>query len=493
MNDNVILKIKNISKEFSGVAALNDVSLKIKKGEIRAIAGENGAGKSTLMKLITGAYSLSSGEIIFDGVKIQHHSPQQAKRMGIGVIYQELNLMPQLTVAENLFFGEELKRGILLDKKKMLKKSYEMITELGVNIDPRKKVKDLSIAEQQIVEIVKEVSKNIKLLIMDEPTAPLTNSEIQKMYSIIERLRKKEITIIYISHRLEEIFDICDTVTVLRDGMHICTTNTSETNREQLIKNMVGREIGLVFPSRKSIIGDEILVADKIGTEKIHGCSFTLRRGEILGFSGLVGAGRTELARAVFGADKILSGTLDFNGKKVIFNSPRDAITAGIGLITEDRKTQGLLLNKEIDYNITYASLKGISACGFINKSLEKHISENQIKAMNIKISSHKQLTRTLSGGNQQKVVLGKWLATDCDLLIFDEPTRGIDVGAKQEIYQLIRTLSELGKSIIMISSEMIEILGMCDRIIVMKDGTICETLINNNVSEEDILNLAAK
>ncbi len=491
--NNIILDIKNISKDFSGVSALRDVSLKISKNEIRAIAGENGAGKSTLMKLITGAYSLTSGEIIFDGVKLHHHSPQQARNMGIGVIYQELNLIPQLTVYENLFYGEELKRGFILDKKRMQEKSHEMISELGVNIDPRIKVKDLSIAEQQIVEIVKEVSKDIKLLIMDEPTAPLTTIEIKKMYSIIERLKKKQITIIYISHRLEEIFDICDSVTVLRDGMHICTTETSATSREQLIKNMVGRDVGLVFPTRSTEIKDTILIADKISTLKVHECSFELKRGEILGFSGLVGAGRTELARAIFGADKIKSGHLVFKGSPVSLKSPKDAIKLGIGLITEDRKAQGLLLNKEINYNITYASLKKVSKVGYIYKNLERIVTEKYINMMNIKVSSQKQIARTLSGGNQQKVVLGKWLATDCELLIFDEPTRGIDVGAKQEIYQLIRDLSDSGKTIIMISSEMIEVLGMCDRIIVMKDGRICETLFNKDISEEDILNLAAK
>lgn len=488
-----ILELKHIVKTFSGVTALDDVSISIRQGEVRALVGENGAGKSTLIKVISGAHAPTSGEFWFNGQKITSFNPTISKSLGIGVIYQELNLMPQLTVAENIFYGRELKKGILLDKKAMYEQSNKMIHELGMDIDPNCKIRELTIAEQQVIEIVKAVSQDLKFLIMDEPTAPLTNTEIEKMFQIIQKLRKRNISILYISHRLEEIFQISDTVTVLRDGKHIITMDTAQTDRPMLIRHMVGREVGQDYPQRISSIGEEILHVENVSTSQIHDCSFALHRGEILGFSGLVGAGRTELARAIFGADKLQSGTIAYRNKQVQIHNPRQAIDTGIGLITEDRKSQGLLLNKGISYNITYASLANVSKKGVIRKTRENAVTDNYIDAMDIKVRSRSQPARTLSGGNQQKVVLGKWLATDSDILIFDEPTRGIDVGAKQEIYKLIRDLSENGKTIIMISSEMVELIGMCDRVLVMRNRTIVGELIGSEITQENILEMAAE
>lgn len=487
-----ILELRHITKRFAGVTALDDLSLTIRRGEVRALVGENGAGKSTLIKVVTGAHEPTQGEMWLDGKKVEDNSPLMAKKRGIGVIYQELNLMPQLTVVENLFFGHELQRHGVLQKEKMAEQCAKLIGELGVSIDPLAKIRDLTIAQQQIVEIVKAVSKDIKFLIMDEPTAPLTTNEIEKIFEIVAKLKEKGISILYISHRLEEIFRISDTVTVLRDGKHVQTMNTRDTHRAMLVKLMVGREISGDFPGRKAAIGEALLEARRLTNRRVKDCSFVLRRGEILGFAGLVGAGRTELARAVYGADPLSSGEIWIRGKKQAIRSVRNGINAGIGLITEDRKAQGLLLNKGIDFNITYASLKAVCCGGVINRERENRVTDRYVRAVNIKCHSNGQLARTLSGGNQQKVVLGNWLATNSDILIFDEPTRGIDVGAKREIYQLIRDLSEQGKTIIMISSEMAEVIGMCDRVLVMRNGGIVGELSGDEVTQERIMEMAA-
>lgn len=488
-----LLELKHISKRFSGVPALDDVSIDLSQGEILTLVGENGAGKSTLIKVITGAYEPTEGEIWFEGKKIESNSPARSKALGIGVIYQELNMMPSLTVAENIFFGKEIRKGLVLDRKAMLEKSREIIQELGSNIDPSRKVGELSIAEQQIIEIVKAVSEDIKLLIMDEPSAPLTDSEVDKMFDIVERLRKRGVAILYISHKLEEVFRISERTVILRDGKHVITVPTSEIDRLSLIKYMVGRELGQVYPERSTEIGDVILSASHFTNAYLKDCSLTLRKGEILGLAGLVGAGRTELARAIFGADPLQSGQLTLHGKHIQIKSPQDAISHGVALITEDRKNQGLLLNQGIDYNITYASLKNMGQFGIPSAKKEQQVTEEYMEAMNIKANSSAQVVKTLSGGNQQKVVLGKWLATNSEILIFDEPTRGIDVGAKSEIYQLMRRLIEEGKSIIMISSEMPELIGMSDRILVMHDGCITGELDNTEVTQEKILEYATR
>lgn len=486
-----LLELKHISKRFSGVSALEDVSIDIYEGEVLTLVGENGAGKSTLIKMITGAYEPTSGEIWFEGKKIENNSPAKSKALGIGVIYQELNMMPSLTVAENIFFGKELKKGIVLKTREMVEKSREIIRELGADIDPAKKVSQLSIAEQQIIEIVKAVSEDIKLLIMDEPSAPLTDSEVEKMFDIVERLRKRNVAILYISHKLEEVFRISERTVILRDGKHVITVPTSEIDRSALIKYMVGRELGQEYPARTTPIGETILAASHFTNARIKDCSLELRKGEILGLAGLVGAGRTELARAIFGADPLQSGELTLHGRPVHIKSPQDAIAHGIALITEDRKNQGLLLNQGIDYNITYADLKHMGRFGVPDRKKERQVTTKYIDAMNIKVHSPSQMVKTLSGGNQQKVVLGKWLATNSEILIFDEPTRGIDVGAKSEIYQLMRRLIEEGKSIIMISSEMPELIGMSDRILVMHDGRITGELGNAEVTQEKIMEFA--
>ena len=488
-----LLELKHISKRFSGVPALDDVSIDLSPGEVLTLVGENGAGKSTLIKIITGAYEPTEGEIWFEGKKIENNSPARSKALGIGVIYQELNMMPSLTVAENIFFGKELKKGIVLDHREMLRKSREIIQELGSNIDPSKKVGELSIAEQQIVEIVKAVSEDIRLLIMDEPSAPLTDSEVEKMFDIVERLRKRGVAILYISHKLEEVFQISERTVVLRDGKHVITVPTSQIDRTALIKYMVGRELGQVYPERTTQIGDVILTAAHFTNTHLKDCSLELKKGEILGLAGLVGAGRTEFVRAIFGADPLDSGELTLHGKKVRIKSPQDAISHGIALITEDRKNQGLLLNQGIDYNITYANLKNMGQFGIPNVKKEQQITQKYMEAMNIKANSPTQTVKTLSGGNQQKVVLGKWLATNSEILIFDEPTRGIDVGAKSEIYLLMRRLIEEGKSIIMISSEMPELIGMSDRILVMHEGRITGELDNTEVTQEKILEYATR
>lgn len=486
-----LLELKNITKKFSGVTALSDVSLEIEQGEILTLVGENGAGKSTLIKVITGAHEPTSGEFWFEGKRIEHNSPVLSKQLGIGVIYQELNLMPQLTVAENIFFGKELKKGLILDKQAMQKSCRELIAELGVEIDPQAKVSSLSIAEQQIVEIAKAVSEDIKFLIMDEPTAPLTSNEIDKMFEIIGKLQKKGVAILYISHRLEEVFQISDRVCILRDGKHIVTLPIQEIDKQGLIRHMVGRELGQDYPERTEEPGGIVLSVKGITNNRVHDCSFDVRAGEIVGLAGLVGAGRTELARAIFGADPVKEGTVFLNGQKLKINCPQDAIRYGIGLITEDRKNQGLLLNKSIAFNTVYASMRSVCRMGVINSAKEKKMAREYMDAMDIKAWSQEQTAKTLSGGNQQKVVLAKWLATNSKVLIFDEPTRGIDVGAKAEIYQLMRKLAQEGKAIIMISSEMPELIGMSDRVLVMRGGEIMGELSKEEVTQEGILTLA--
>jgi len=488
-----LLELKEVTKQFSGVLALDKVSLDVEPGEIVTLVGENGAGKSTLIKVITGAHRPTSGEFWFDGKKIVNNTPALAKELGIGVIYQELNMMPQLTVAENIFYGKEICRGVLLQRKAMLEKSAQMMAELGADIDAGRKVGELSIAEQQIVEIIKAVSEDIRLLIMDEPTAPLTGAEIDKMFSIVAQLQRRGVAILYISHRLEEVFRIGQRTVILRDGKNVAVLPTRELTRKKLIQYMVGRELGQDYPERKTPVGDTVLKVEGFSNARIRDCSLELHKGEILGLAGLVGAGRTELARAIFGADPLRAGTLTLNGKRVSIHSPGDAIANGIGLITEDRKNLGLLLNQAIDYNITYADLKHISRYGVVKRKQENEVSETYVKAMDIKVSSLKRAVRTLSGGNQQKVVLVKWLATNSEILIFDEPTRGIDVGAKAEIYHLMRNLVEEGKSIIMISSEMPELIGMSDRIVVMHEGRITGMLDRESVTQEKILELATR
>ena len=493
MNEkDIILKLTNIDKSFPGVHALKNVSLEVRRGEVLALIGENGAGKSTLIKAITGAHAPDSGTIEFDGKVYDRMTPGQSVALGIGAIYQEFTLSPSLSVAENVYMGQRINDGAFVDFKKMNQLTEDIIKKLGVKINPKAMVRSLSVGYKQLVEIAKALARNAKLLIMDEPTAPLTDDEVNQLFRIIEDLKANGITIIYISHRLDELFVVADRVAVMRDGEMITTKNIDEINKAMLIQYMVGRQLKESFPEREKHYGDVVLQAKEFCGESVGPVSFELRKGEILGFGGLVGAGRTELARALFGADAQVSGELYIRGKKVHFSSPMEAIAQGMGYVSEDRKNQGVLQNMGVDFNITLPIIKQISRLTIVNTGVEKEIVQKQVDDMHIKTPHFKQKTRNLSGGNQQKVVLGKWLASDAEILILDEPTRGIDVGSKQEIYQLINRLAQDGKAIIVISSEMEELLGLTDRMLILYEGNYVATLEKEDYSQERVIQYAS-
>ena len=486
----VLLELNNIRKEYPGVIALNDLSLSFKEGEVHAICGENGAGKSTLIKTITGAIQPTAGEIIYCGSKMEHQNPIDSMKAGIACIYQEFNLIPQLSVAENIFFGREIIRSGLVDYKAMYGKTETLLEELGVCIDPKMLVKDLTVGFQQIVEIAKALSQEVKVLIMDEPSAPLTNNELEYLFRIVKKLKKQNVTIIYISHRLEEVFELADRVSVIRDGQYISTMEIQDTTRDQLIHLMVGRELGSDFPEGNALIGDTLLKVTDLNTKLLQNISFDVKKGEILGLAGLVGAGRSETARAIFGADPIKSGRLELKGREITVRSPGHAISQGIGLIPEDRKQHGILAMLSIRENISYSSLNHFVKRFFINAKQERREVESLKQKLRIKTPSLEVPVSALSGGNQQKVVLSKTLMANSDILFFDEPTRGIDVGAKQEIYKLMNDLAAQGKAIVMISSEMPELIGMSDRILVLCEGEIVKELQPEEFSQEIILNM---
>jgi ribose transport system ATP-binding protein len=492
MSELSILELRDIVKFYPGVIALNKVSIDFRPGEIHAIVGENGAGKSTLIKCITGCIEPSGGEIVFQGKTYSCLTPIEAIEKGIGAVYQEFNLVPFLSAAENIFYGREKRKKLFLDHESMNREAKAIIEELGINIDPRTRVKDLTVAYQQMVEIAKTVSREVKFLILDEPSAPLTPPEIESMFAVLRRLKQKGVTILYISHRMEEIFQIADRVTVLRDGLYISTLNTAETDRGELIRLMVGRELSGTYPQRTAETGEVVLKAKNLRNDYIRDVSFELKKGEILGLGGLVGAGRTETVRAIFGADSLAGGQIFLNGKPLRIKNPKEAIRHGIGLIPEDRKRHGVLQALSVKVNVTFACLPALSKRQWIESRKENEIVKGLIANLQIKTPSESQFVKNLSGGNQQKVVLAKWLATKCDVLIFDEPTRGIDVGAKQEIYKLMRSLAEQGKSIIMISSEMPELLGMSDRIVVMHEGQVMGELNPRDATQETVLALAS-
>jgi len=489
--DEYILQLKNITKRFPGVKALNNVSFDLKRGEIHALVGENGAGKSTLIKIITGALEPSEGQIIFDGNVVTKNDPTKSMKNGIFTIYQELNLLSAMSVMDNMFLGKEIERNGLLNKKRMLETCNNVIEQLGVEINPKSLIRDLSVAYQQLVEIAKVLLTESKVLIMDEPTAPLSDNEIEILFGIIRKLKAKGVSIIYISHKLDEVFELADRTTVIRDGEHIKTMNTHDATKDELIKLMIGRELGDQYPEHNPEVGDTLLQIEALTNYRVKGVSFALKKGEILGVAGLVGSGRTEMVRAVFGADKKHSGKVILNGREITVKSPLDAIKHGIGLIPEDRKHQGLLLNQTIRLNMTFSSLRNDKS-PLINKMKETSFCKELWQKLNIRGASLTQKAVSLSGGNQQKVVLAKWLATQCDILIFDEPTRGIDVGAKREIYALMSQITSEGKSIIMISSEMPELIGMSDRIVVFREGKLAGELNDDSISQENILKMAA-
>ena len=488
-----ILTLKNVTKEYPGVVALDHMNLEVYPGEVHALMGENGAGKSTLIKVVSGAIKPNGGTILYEGKEYDSMTPALSKKLGIGVIYQEFNLVPDLSVAENIFLGQKLTSGFSINRKLMNQRAKELMDSFGIDIDVTKDVKSLTVAYQQLVEITKTISSNVKVLIMDEPSAPLTNREIDAMFGIVRKLKAQGVAIIYISHRMEEIFALADRITVMRDGKYVGTKMASEIDNNGLIKMMVGRDLDEQYPTVEKEIGEVALEVNRLCTDALlKDISFQVHKGEILGLAGLVGAGRTETARAIFGADSKSSGEIRIHGKTVQIHSPKDAIKDGIALIPEDRKKHGALLEMTIRDNISFIAVKSISKAGFVDRNADKNMAEKYIKELSIKTPSMEQLTRNLSGGNQQKVVLAKSLASNSDIIIFDEPTRGIDVGAKKEIYVLMNELAKKGMAIIMISSEMQELLGMSDRIIVMHEGEMMGELKIEDATQVVILELAS-
>jgi len=496
MNDTNILEIRGISKSFPGVRALDNVSFTIKKGEVHALCGENGAGKSTLIKILAGAYKCDEGSILFNGSEVKVNSPLEGQKLGISVVHQELRLAENLSVAENIFLGRPKLKTVMgiemVDWDKLHKGAKELLDRLGISMDLKQTVKELSIAQKQIIEIAKALSFKSDMIIMDEPSATLTEKELSILFNIITHLRDDGVTIIYISHRLAEIFKIADRVTVLRDGRYIGTMNVRDATKQQLITMMVGRNLENEYPKVCCRTNDEMLKVRNLNRKGVlKDISFTAYKGEILGIAGLVGSGRTELARAVFGADPIDSGEVYINGEKVNMRNVRDAIRLNMALVPEDRKGQGLVLGMSVRENITVVGLKRLIRKGLISRREEYLLGTNFVSKLKIKTPDLEKEVKELSGGNQQKVVLAKWLMVNSDIIIFDEPTRGIDVGAKSEIYELLNNLASQGKTIIMISSELQEIIGMCDRIIVMHDGRITGELDRGEASQEKILHYA--
>ena len=489
----LLLRMSQITKKYPGVTALDNVDFELERGEVHVLIGENGAGKSTLMKVLSGAEVKNSGKIFLEDKEVSISNPIDAQKLGIVMIYQELNLVPQLSVGENIFLGREpKKKNGLIDWNKLYDESIKYLSKLSSDINPKKKVETLSVAEQQIVEVAKALSYNAKIIIMDEPTAALTTKEVAELFKVIKWLKSQNIGIIYISHRMEEIYEVGDRITILRDGKFVHCCKLNEITREEIIHKMVGRELDKEFPKKFFQKGREILRVENLSRKGvIDNISFSLYQGELLGFSGLVGAGRTELARLIFGADKKSSGKIYLEGKEVEINSPADAIKNGIALLTEDRNKQGLILDMSIAQNVTLSNLAGIMKGLFIHKKKEKDVVTEYSNDLNIRTPSIYQITRNLSGGNRQKVVLARWLFTNSKVVIFDEPTRGIDVGAKYEIYNLINNLLEKGIAVIMISSELPELLGMCDKIAVMHQGKIKGFLDHKDATQEKIMILA--
>lgn len=484
LNENLI-ELKDICKSFYGVEVLHHVNFSMKAGEVRGLLGENGAGKSTLMKVLNGIFPPNSGEIYVHGEKKVFREPDDARKSRISFIHQEIALSPNLSIAQNMYLGCELKKNkYFTDDATMVKAAQDVLNSLGLRLDARTLVEKLSIAQQQLVEIAKALMMDAELIVMDEPTATLSEQEVEYLFRQIERLRKKNIAIIYISHRLNEILRISDTLSVLRDGNLIATRSAEGVTQQELIEMMVGRQIENLYISEKAIGKEEIMSVEHLSNRNVKDISFTLRRGEILGFAGLVGAGRTELMQAIFGVDPIESGSIYIEGTPVKIRHPIDAIKNGIGLASENRKENGLILIQSVDYNVTLPVvnefIKGIS----VNKKRENEIVDTYAHKLSIKMTSTKQLCQYLSGGNQQKVVISKWLATNAKILIFDEPTRGIDVGAKSEIYHLMKQLADSGISIIMVASELPEIINMSSRIAVMREGHLVTVMEKEEIDQ---------
>jgi ribose transport system ATP-binding protein len=494
---NILVLMKGIEKRFPGVHAIAGGHFELRAGEVHALLGENGAGKSTLMKVLAGIYGKDGGRIFYKGREVEVPTPRAAQDMGISMIHQELNLMPHLTVAHNIFIGREPRRGFgVLDEKAINERAQQLFDNLHINLNPRAKVADLTVAMQQMVEIAKALSFGFEVLIMDEPTAALTETEITELFRIIRQLRDTGVGIVYISHRLEEIKQIADRVTVMRDGHYIDTVNTADVTIDRIINMMVGRTIYEAAPEIPEVPNEEILLEVRGFNRgrQVRNVSFNLKRGEILGFAGLVGAGRTEVARAIFGADRATSGAVMVRGKPVQIRSPQDAVSAGIGYLSEDRKRYGLALGMDVETNIVMATFnRFLRWLGWVDTSKTRQTANRYVQALAVKTPSLQQIVKNLSGGNQQKVIIGKWLTANTEILIFDEPTRGIDVGAKSEIYKLLNELAQQGKGIIMISSELPEILRMSHRIVVMCEGRITGELTSAEATQEKIMALATE
>lgn len=487
------IEMRGIDKSFGGNAVLKSAGFLLDDGEIHALMGENGAGKSTLMKILTGVYTKDAGTVLVDGKEVCYNNPQEAEKAGIVFIHQELNVLFDLTVEENMFLGKEIKKAFgICDKKAMRKKVKEILDLLGVDIDPGQTMDKLSVGQQQMIEIAKALMVDAKVIIMDEPTAALTQSETEVLFDVVKSLRQKGVSIVYISHRMEEIFELCDRITVLRDGSYIGTEKISDVDMNDVVKMMIGREIGERYPARESKIGDVIFeVKDLNCPGTFENVSFQVHAGEVLGVSGLMGAGRTEIMQAIFGNMPHVTGNIYLEGKEIKNKNPEQAIANGIGFITEDRKVEGLMLEKSIMENISLANLGKISKNGVIQKKSEQDLVKRGIDELKIKCFGPQHECDNLSGGNQQKVVFAKWIYTDPKVLILDEPTRGVDIGAKKEIYNIINELAAKGVAIIMVSSELPEVLGMSDRIMVVSEGKVTGIIDKEDANQENVMILA--
>ena len=487
------IEMKGIDKSFGTNQVLKNAGFLLKDGEVHALMGENGAGKSTLMKILTGVYTRDAGTVLVDGKEVVYKNPQEAEKAGIVFIYQELNVLFDLTVEENLFMGKELTKGFgICDKKAMRKKAQEIMDRMGVNIPVTAQMSDLSVGQQQMVEICKALMVDAKVLIMDEPTAALTQSETEVLFEVIKSLRAKGVSIVYISHRMEEIFELCDRITVLRDGSYIDTKYIKDINMDDIVQMMIGRTIGERFPKRDVQMGKEVIRVEGLTSGKLFkNVNFSVRAGEVLGVSGLMGAGRTEIMQAIFGNIPVESGKIYIDGKEVTIKNPRQAIAAGIGFITEDRKTEGLLLEKSIAENIEIVNLNKVSKNSVISMAKQKALVKKGIEEFRIKCFGPDHECNNLSGGNQQKVVLAKWIYTDPKILILDEPTRGVDIGAKKEIYSVINDLAAKGVAVIMVSSELPEVLGMSDRIMVVHEGHVTGIIDAADADQAKVMTLA--
>ena len=485
--------MRHISKSFPGVKALDDVGFSVAEGEVRGLVGENGAGKSTLMKILNGNYKKDEGQILIDGKEVDITDPLVAAANGISIIFQELNLVDQLSIAENIFAGRLSNKGLKpVDWKEVNQKTKELLNRIGFDADPKTEVGSLTVAGKQMVEIAKALSRDCRIILMDEPSATLTKKELGALFDIIRDLKQKGIAVIYISHRMEEIFEICETATVMRDGKIIGTVNVSEVTSDRIVEMMVGREVSSAYPKRDTVPSEEVLRVENLcRKDRKQSISFSLRKGEVLGIAGLVGAGRTEIMRGLFGVDYITSCDVYVDGKKARIRTPAEAKGYGIAILTEDRKTEGLTLDFTIKSNISMANLPKLRRGPLISAQTENEIADLYIKKINVKTPSRNQKGGTLSGGNQQKVVIGKWLNADPEILIMDEPTRGIDVGAKWEIYGIINDLVAQGKAVILISSELPEVLGMSDRVLVVKDDAIVAELTGDDINAVEVMRYA--